>query len=398
MKRLLCIALILASFFAARADRGVPEMKTVYEPRTVTIRCAGDFVMHMALVASGQRAGTKSQPSFAHMLSEVKGYLSEADFTVTNVDGVMGDKAFVAKYGYSGYPAFSTPAELIDDLRDCGVDMLTLANNHALDLWYDGLKSTVGSVEAAGLMSVGGYRTLEEKLTPRVADIGGIRFGFLNYTDGLNQMDKRAALDKAALEYGVDFWERADLKADIRRLKDAGAEIIVCFMHWGIEYRVEPCASQKQNAKILADAGVDVIIGGHPHYVERAEYIPTVDENGQSKQVLCLYSLGNFLTGQRGERRDSGIIFDFTVTRDEEGRITVSDPVYRTVWVWCMRRGDGNDYRVLFTDRDAQRPKGMSDADWKRMRESALEIKQVMDAGCARPALEPEPEVEAPSR
>ena len=104
MKRLLCIALILASFFAARADRGVPEMKTVYEPRTVTIRCAGDFVMHMALVASGQRAGTKSQPSFAHMLSEVKGYLSEADFTVTNVDGVMGDKAFVAKYGYSGYP------------------------------------------------------------------------------------------------------------------------------------------------------------------------------------------------------------------------------------------------------------------------------------------------------
>jgi poly-gamma-glutamate synthesis protein (capsule biosynthesis protein) len=247
-------------------------------------------------------------------------------------------------------------------------------------------------------MSVGGFRTLVEKLTPRVAYTVGIRFVFLNYTDGLNQMDKRAALDKAALEYGVDFWERADLKADIRRLKDAGAEIIVCFMHWGIEYRVEPCQSQKQNAKILADAGVDVIIGGHPHYVERAEYIPTVDENGQSKQVLCLYSLGNFLTGQRGERRDSGIIFDFTVTRDEEGRITVSDPVYRTVWVWCMRRGDGNDYRVLFTDRDAQRPRGMSDADWKRMHESALEIKQVMDAGCARLALEPEPEVEVPSR
>ena len=398
MKRLLCLALALLWLLTARADRGVPEMERVYESRTVTIRCAGDFVMHMALVGQAQRAGTKSAPSFAPMLSEVQGYLSEADFTVTNVDGVMGDKAFVAKYGYSGYPAFSTPAELIWDLKDCGVDMLTLANNHALDMWYDGLKSTIGSVEAAGLLSIGGYRTREEKLTPRVVNINGICFGFLNYTDGLNQMDKRSALDKAALEYGVDFWERADLKADIARLKDAGAEIIVCFMHWGIEYRVEPCQSQKQNAQFLADAGVDVIIGGHPHHVEKAEYIRTKDSDGREKQVLCLYSLGNFLTGQRGERKDSGIIFDFTVTRDEEGRITVSDPVYRTVWVWCVRRGEGNEYKVLFTDQGAERPAGMSDADYKRMRESALEIRQVMDAGCARPALEPRPEVEAPVR
>ncbi len=399
MKRVICLLLaILLLFSSALADRGTPELETVYTARTVVIRCAGDFVIHQNLIDAARRAGSNSAHSFARMLEDVSVFLAGADFTVTNVDGVLGGADIVRKYGYSGYPAFSTPAQLIYDLKDCGVDMLTLANNHALDFWYDGLKSTVTSVEEAGLMSVGGYRTLEEKLTPRVREIGGIRFGFLNYTDGLNQMDKRSSLDKAALAYGVDFLERADVPADIRRLREAGAEIIVCFMHWGIEYRTEPCLSQKENARKLANLGVDVIIGSHPHMVQRTEYISTTGADGQPKQVLCLYSLGNFLSDQRQEGRDAGMIFDFTVTRDEDGAITVSDPVYRTTWVWRRQVNGYPDYRVLFSGTGAPRPQGMSEADYRRMQLSAAQTIAVMNHGCALPAREESALMETPDR
>ena len=389
-KLFLILFCCLLFMITAKAERHAPEIigETLpKEARTAVIRCAGDFVIHDNLLASAYSAGGSAY-DFASMLSEIADYMGAADFTFTNVDGVMGTIEFVRKHGYKGYPSFSTPASLIDNLKDIGVDLLTLANNHALDYWYDGLISTVASVKDAGILSVGGYRTPDEKQTPCIVSINGIAVGFLNYTDNLNQMDKRGALDKAALEYGVDFLEYADVETDIRRLKDAGAEMIVCYMHWGIEYRTEPCKSQLVNAKMLANAGVDVIIGGGPHMVQRAEYIPVTDSQGNSKQVLCLYSLGNFLSDQRGTGRDCGVIFDFTVNRDEEGKITISDPCYRTTWVWRKKNGSVFRYKILFTDQDMEKPDGMSEKDYQRLQDSALETFRRMNSGCAVPASE----------
>ncbi len=393
MKRIICAlccaVLVLLSAFTAAADRGTPEILPEQQTREASaiIRVAGDFVIHQPVFESALRAGGGKVYEFSAMLEEVAEYLSEADFTVTNIDGVLGTPDFVKKHGIAGYPSFSTPANLAYDLKECGVDLLTLANNHALDFWFDGLKSTVTTVKEAGLYSVGGYRTQEERNTPCTVDINGIRFGFLNYTDGLNQMDKRPALDKDALKYGVCFTDYWDVPSDVRRLKDAGAEIIVCFMHWGIEYRTEPCKSQLANAQLLADAGVNVIIGGHPHVVERAEYIHTKDSSGRDKQVLCLFSLGNFLSDQRAAGRDCGMIFEFTVTRDENGAISVSAPVYRTTYVWRkVLNAGGYAYKVLFSDWGAARPDGMSQHEYGRMLQSALDTDAVMSAGVARHA------------
>ena len=353
---LCCAVLVLLSAFTAAADRGTPEILPEQQTREASaiIRVAGDFVIHQPVFESALRAGGGKVYEFSAMLEEVAEYLSEADFTVTNIDGVLGTPGFVKKHGIAGYPSFSTPANLAYDLKECGVDLLTLANNHALDFWFDGLKSTVTTVKEAGLYSVGGYRTQEERNTPCTVDINGIRFGFLNYTDGLNQMDKRPALDKDALKYGVCFTDYWDVPSDVRRLKDAG---------------------------------VDVIIGGHPHVVERAEYIHTKDSSGRDKQVLCLFSLGNFLSDQRAAGRDCGMIFEFTVTRDENGAISVSAPVYRTTYVWRkVLNAGGYAYKVLFSDWGAARPDGMSQHEYGRMLQSALDTDAVMSAGVARHA------------
>lgn len=382
MKKRCIIVLLVCALFCLNclAERAAPSVIQDDSPASVTIRVAGDFVIHSGVFNSAIKAGGGT-PDFSEMLSPIAFYLSQADFTITNVDGVMGSDAFLKKHPYSGYPAFSTPRQLIGNLKSCGVDLMTLANNHALDYYFDGLKSTISSMVEAGMPYIGGYSTLEDKRTARVFDVGGIRIGFLNYTDGLNQMDKIPSLDPDALKYGVDFWPYADIDADISRLKTEGAELIVCLMHWGIEYQLQPGQSQQNKAQKLADAGVDVIIGGHPHVVQKAEYV-TCKATG--KKVLCLYSLGNFLSDQRNDGKDSGLIFDFTVTRDEDGNITVSDPCYVVTHVWRKANGSGGyTYRIVFSDADEPYP-GMNTNEYRYMLDEAQKIEKRMSAGCAK--------------
>ena len=194
-------------------------------------------------------------------------------------------------------------------------------------------------------------------------------------------MDKIPSLDPDALKYGVDFWPNVDIDADIMRLKQAGAEVIVCLMHWGIEYQLQPGQSQLNKTQKLADAGVDVIIGGHPHVVQKADYVTS---KTTGKKVLCLYSLGNFLSDQRNDGKDSGLIFDFTVSRDEDGNITISDPCYVVTHVWRKANSSGGyTYRIVFSDTDEPYP-GMSTNEYRYMLDEAQKIEKRMNAGCAK--------------
>ncbi|MBR6008331.1 MAG: CapA family protein, partial [Clostridia bacterium] len=164
---LICVLFCLSCL----ADRPAPSVIEDDSPASVTIRVAGDFVIHSGVFNSAIKAGGGT-PDFSEMLSPIAFYLSQADFTITNVDGVMGSDEFLRKHPYSGYPAFSTPRQLIGNLKSCGVDLMTLANNHALDYYYDGLKSTISSMTEAGMAYIGGYSSYEDKQTPRVFDVG----------------------------------------------------------------------------------------------------------------------------------------------------------------------------------------------------------------------------------
>lgn len=306
---------------------------------------------------------------------QVKELLGNADYTIANLETTIG----TGERPYSGYPRFSTPETLLDALRDAGVDFLSLANNHILDCGVEGLRSTADRAEARGFAFGGIGRTPQEKERPVVVEIGGIRVGFLCYTDVMNIISDREtgteALTRAEAS-GVITLRKADFSADVRRARDAGAELIIALPHWGLEYRREPGDEVTALAKRMVAAGVDVILGSHSHMVQPVEYLSVETEAGQRKTGLVAYSLGNFISNQPDRYTDSGIILDFTVCRLREGGFSIEN--VRALPTYCWRRDDR--IQTLCSKKHLDKaPEEMDGNTWLRLKESYAELRELLD-------------------
>ncbi len=345
----------------------------------VRLRAAGDVIMDTPMLESAYNKNGGYR--FGRYFNLIKDQLADADLTVLNVEGSMGG---AGQQGYMGYPSINTPPDLLDTLKKSGVDMLTLANNHALDRFFDGLLATVRNVDKAKLLRVGGYKSKSDFNTPQVVDVNGIQIGFANYTTGLNGMDAKS--DKRAVEYGVRTTSKANFKSDIQAIRDAGAEVVVVFMHWDREYKHKPSNETKSLAKRLAQAGADVVIGSHSHMVQPIEWLETEDAEGNARKTLVVYSLGNFLTNHKGEFLDNGILFEVGFSRDAEGAVSVVEPRYLPVWVWVQKNGEERNYQVLpVGDTIDNRPDGMTDEQYARVTAAWNESVDLLGDAIAQP-------------
>lgn len=372
---LACLLLLSAAAESSNSTEVSPR-------RSAVLRVAGDFVIHDALIRSAQALGGGEAYDFSPMLSEICAALSNADFTFANVDGALS--GLVGRDVYSGYPQFNTPESLLSALKHAGVDGLTMANNHMLDRYYDGLLRSLDNAEAAGFFTTGVSRSQEERAQPTILTLCDIRIGVLNYTCSLNSIDRMRGLNPDAMAFAVHAVKNSDFGQDVRTLREAGAELILCFMHWGTEYMKTPDATQTALASQLMQAGVDVIVGGHPHVVQRADWLEGTNQFGEAQRTLCVYSIGNFLSGQRQSGRDGGVIFQLAL-KEDGGRIAVDSFGFVSTWVW--RTGTeraGYTYSVLPVSQYRETsPEGMTQTDRKAMLECDRKNRQALASGSA---------------
>ncbi|MBR2570950.1 MAG: CapA family protein [Clostridia bacterium] len=368
-------------------DEEVDLGETVVQPtqrpkgtRTAVIRSIGDIVVDKHLLKA---AKTSDGYDFAPFLTGVAQAMGNADYTVLNVDGPMGGKKYATYKRYQGYPQFNTPPHLMNALKDCGVDMLTLANNHALDTYYDGLKAEIDNCEKVGLAHIGAFRSQTERDTPVVVDINGVKVGFLNYTVSTNNMLQRSPAE--AKQYGLATTGNSNAPKDIQALRAAGAEAVLVYMHWGEEYKRTPEKGTRAMAKMLVEAGADAVIGGHPHMVQGAEWITAAGSDGQQRKGLVLYSMGNFFTEHAPRYTDSGIIYEFTIQANETGAVEIKSPKYVPVYVW--QSSDKSNFKaVLCADVIQKRPSNMPDKVFKRVKQVWNELKEVFSNGIVEAA------------
>ena len=218
--------------------------------------------------------------------------IDAADFTVANMEFCLGGPP------YTGYPSFSAPESLAEEAADAGVDLFLCANNHICDRGRRGLASSIDRYEALGVPFTGIYRDSlsEASANPFITDIGGARVAFVNFTYGTNGVS-------VPPPFIVNKMESGAVREAIRRAQEAGADIIIALPHWGPEYATEPSVRQKEWAGRLLEWGADVVIGTHPHVVQRAE-LPVV------------YSLGNLISNMSRRDTELGLAYrlDIAVT------------------------------------------------------------------------------------
>jgi poly-gamma-glutamate capsule biosynthesis protein CapA/YwtB (metallophosphatase superfamily) len=210
-------------------------------------------------------------------LSDVASLLASADVAAVNLEtpagrpGTPQSKEFV----------FNAPPELLAALRGAGVDVVTLANNHALDHGVTTLLDTIDRAHAAGLVVVGAGADAAAAYAPAYVDARGQRIAFV----GLSQVVPpgwAAASGRAGVASAYDA--RAALGAV--RAAAAEADVVVVLVHWGVELARCPGRDVSDLAAALRDAGADVIAGSHPHVLQGVHLAP---------EAVTAYSLGNFV-------------------------------------------------------------------------------------------------------
>ena len=299
---------------------------------TTELAFVGDAMQHGAQIrAAAQEDGSYDySPCFAL----VEKYIKDADYAVANLECPLGGKP------YSGYPMFSCPDDYARHLNDTGFDLLVTANNHCLDCGDRGLKRTIEALDGMNIPHIGTYTDKAERAAklPFICDIGGMRVAFLSYTYGTNGFS-------ATTPVVIDFINKKQISADVADARRAGAELVCACMHWGNEYEMSPSAYQRDLADFLVSAGVDLIIGSHPHVVQPME-MRYAEKNARGAFVA--YSLGNFISNQNDATSRGGAMVKVDVARYEDVPVVLG-ATYKLVF--CQKpAGKGDNYRLFPQD------------------------------------------------
>jgi len=366
-----------------------PTEPPIVKESTATISATGDMLMHLPVI---NRYKSGSDYNFDGIFSYFLDYVTASDYAVANLETTLcgTDNG----YKYSGWPAFNCPDAIVDSLKNAGFDMLLTANNHTYDTRRVGMLRTLDTITDRGLAYLG------TRYTPDYPDfilqeINGITIGMACYTYNtgtsangsvsLNEIPLKP--EDSGLVNSFDysnlpaFYE--EMEANLKAMKEQGADATVLFIHWGNEYHLKNNSTQTAIAQKLCDLGVDVIIGGHPHVVQPVELLTsTADEN---HKTVCLYSMGNAVSNQRQgnlkeistAHTEDGVLFSITFAKYSDGTVILESAKLLPLWV-------NSRYQILPLDEQIEDWKtqfGVSDSDLAKMQASLKRTNAIVTSG-----------------
>ena len=284
----------------------------ITEDIRVSFLAVGDNLIHGAIYADPYHKNEQGY-DFRSVYDPIKPYLNNIDVKNINQETVLGG----TEVGLSHYPQFNGPQEIGEAVVDCGFNWISQASNHAMDAGETAILNQLKLWDRYDhVIATGMNRDETEANRQRIMEINGLKIGLLNYTYGLNGLSVPEGKD-----YMINLIDENKIKSDITALKK-NCDVIIASMHWGIEYAYEANEEQRDLAQLLADEGVDVIIGSHPHVIEPAEYITAKDQ----RKVLVYYSLGNFLSAQDNGDTMLGGMAKWEIVKDgKTGEIRVEN-------------------------------------------------------------------------
>ncbi|MFR3685711.1 MAG: CapA family protein, partial [Enterococcus sp.] len=259
-------------------------------------------------------------------------YLNEdRDVSYINLETICAGE----ELGLSGYPTFNGPTQVLDSLHQAGYNWLSAASNHTMDKGEEGIVKQLEYLEKYPDITVTGSQKSPEAKRLQIQKIKGVNVGFMSYTFGLNGIPLPEGKD-----YLVNLIDEEQIKKDMEELtKESDVQIVS--MHWGEEYQFTPNEEQTHLAQVLSDAGVDVIVGGHPHVIQPMDYLTGKTGN----QTLVMYSLGNFISSQAENDRMLGGMGRWTIDFNKKKK----DVKIEQVEFWPTITYIGDNYQTYKT-------------------------------------------------
>lgn len=263
--------------------------KRIEDSETINFVFVGDIMLSRGIDFKMRKAGDYTFP-FLNIASTTRG----ADIAFGNLEGPISIRGKNQGSIYS----FRANPNSVEGLLFAGFDVVSLANNHMWDWGADALTDTLDILKQNNILTIGAGKNETEANSPVFIMKGNQRVVFFAYTNLYPQ-----SLYATGENPGISAFDEEQI---IRGIKEdtTPEDIVIVSLHWGDEYKTESNDFQKGLGRTLIDAGVDMVIGHHPHVVEEVE---------QYKGGWIVYSLGNFVFDQNfSEETSRGLLLEVT--------------------------------------------------------------------------------------
>ncbi len=314
---------------------------------TIHIKAAGDLNVTNSVINAGVAVGGYN---YTRAFMDVASTLSDADLTVLNLEGNICGEPY-------GSDTTSAPRELLDGLRNAGVDLIQMANSCTINNGLIGLTSTLQTIRAAGLEPVGAFASESEFQQSKgytITEAQGVKVAFVAFTKGLGGRGLPAGNDNLVNILYEDYastYDKIDRTRITSVLKAVEAEkpdITIALLHWGSEYNDDISDTQKSIVNLMKKQGVDVIIGTHPHTVQAIEY-------DELAGTLVAYSLGDFFGDASRGGTNYSIILDLEITKDSStGTTKVTNYSYTPIYTVSEAESADGYRRVVRIDKTVE--------------------------------------------
>ena len=323
--------------FTAIENNLTSATQEISRPSTVKIAAVGDILCQIDMIEDAYSNGTYN---FSHMFSEITKYVKNSDIAIGTLETNFTENSF------SGTGKYNSPIEFLTAVKESGINIVSLAHNHALDYGGQGLKTTITKIQEQDLSITGIKNNIEnenQEFTGHIKEINGIKIAFLGYTYGLGNEKQLTEEEKSA----VGIYSEELVTKDLEYAK-ANSNCIIVIMHWGNVNDSTISEEQNNITGFLVNNGVDMILGSHPSVVEPMQII----QNEEGKNILVAYSLGNYISSYKYENADVELILNIQIEKTPDSDKAVLQKVDYTP-IYVLDNGTKAENRFELADMKA---------------------------------------------
>lgn len=289
----------------------------------IKISFSGDLILLREMVDRAYNSDS-GEYEFDGMFEHVKDIWKASDLSIGVFEGPMGG----ADLGYStsnygdGIPlALNFPDSFGRAVKEAGIKLVTLANNHMFDIGFEGAERTPKMLDKIGLSHVGLNTNKNKETEPYIINIAGKRIGILAYTYALNGKSEDFFFEDSTKHYIKPVLRRGSkyfkqnlklVKRDFDKMRLENPDMIIVLPHLGEQFLSAPDKNQRRWCKIFVDLGADIVFADHPHHVQPIEWM--ISKSG--KRSLVVYCPGNFINSYVEHDGDASMIVTAYLSRE----------------------------------------------------------------------------------